>query len=122
MSFMNHSGDSPSTSRMSLRSSLRRRSCVRKNGMKIAGMPTGTNHVADMARRMKDEVFGGEFVVKLADERFQFRSLQLEAELGNLAFEQFLVAEIHPVGDIHRRKIACGGMTGQAEEVYAGIR
>ena len=47
-SFMNHSGVSPSTSRMILRSRCRSRSCVRKNGIKIAGMPTGTNHSSPM--------------------------------------------------------------------------
>ena len=41
---MNHSGVPPSTSSIMVRSSARSRSCTRKNGIKIAGIPTGTNH------------------------------------------------------------------------------
>jgi hypothetical protein len=62
---------------------------------------------------MEGEALGGEFVVKLLDERLEFRAFELEAELGDLAFEKFLVAEIDPIGRFH---VGCsvaggGGMT-----------
>ena len=49
--------------------------------------------IADVTRRMKHQPVRRKLVVKLLDERFERRALEPQAELGDAAFEKFLVAQ-----------------------------
>src|SRR6266487_4748731 len=70
--------------------------------------------VADVAGRMEDQSFLRQLAVKLLNERLKLRSLQLEAELGDFALQQLIVAEIGPVGGFHAASVPCGSSDRQA--------
>ena len=91
---MNHSCVPPSTSSIIARSSARSRSCDEKK--RHEDRRDADRHepfVADMTGRMKDKSVRRKLVVKLPDERFDPRAVEPQTELGDAAFEKFLVAE-----------------------------
>src|SRR5437660_6077800 len=57
--------------------------------------------VTHETRWMKRETFHREFVVKLLDQRLPLGPLQLEPELANLLFQQFILAQVDPIGGFH---------------------
>ena len=61
--------------------------------------------VANVARRMKHEALLREFVIKLPDERFKGRALQLETQPGNLLLQQFFVAQVGPISGVHEASV-----------------
>lgn len=73
--------------------------------------------VADVAGWMEGEILGAEFGVELLDEWLEFGAFDLEAELRNLALEQFVVAEIHPIGGVHDAATLQG-----EEDVHQNVR
>ena len=69
--------------------------------------------VADVAGRLKGQAFLRKLLVKLLDERLEFRAFELEAELRDAFFQQLFVCKIHPIGRLHRGRLACRGSWSQ---------
>ena len=91
---MNHSGVSPSTSSIIVRSSCAQPVVDEKK--RHEDRRDADRHkpfIADVTGRMKGQPLGRKLVVKLPDERFERRALEPQAELGDPALEQFLVAQ-----------------------------
>jgi len=63
---------------------------------------------------MEDQSRVRKLGVKLLNERLKLRALQLEAELGDFALQQLVVAEIGPVGGFHALSVPCGPRDRQA--------
>ena len=57
--------------------------------------------VADVTRRMEGQALLRKLLIELLDERLKLGALQFQPEPGDFLFQQFLVAEIDPIGRVH---------------------